>query len=179
MGLAIALLTISDTRTLADDTSGNQLQCSRKPPTISYDGNYALMIATDPRGAEPLIADPEVDVVITSGTGLTGRDGTPKPWLLSWTKQSKARRTVSRAVVREHGTSTPQPLPRRRGESFVFVLPDPDAVTAWERLIRAQLDADTDPATWPTQSQIEGMSCIPQNGIGIVTAGVGMQAPTC
>ena len=81
MGLAIALLTISDTRTLADDTSGNQLQCSLEAADhqlherkLCPDDRYRIRAELS-----RWIADPEVDVVITSGgTGLTGRDGTPE-----------------------------------------------------------------------------------------------------
>ena len=46
MALSIALLTISDTRSLADDSSGDQLQRSLKPPTIAFTSdNSARMIA--------------------------------------------------------------------------------------------------------------------------------------
>src|SRR3546814_6078021 len=77
----IAVLTISDTRTLADDKSGDRLV-----EMITRDGHTvaARAIVTDDcdRIAAALkahIADPEIDCVITTGgTGVTGRDVTPE-----------------------------------------------------------------------------------------------------
>ena len=81
MGLSIALLTISDTRTLAEDSSGDQLQRSLEAAghrlherQLCPDDRYRIRAELS-----RWIADPAVDVVITSGgTGLTGRDGTPE-----------------------------------------------------------------------------------------------------
>ena len=81
MGLAIALLTISDTRSLADDASGDQLQLCLEQ--AGHRLNERMLCADDRYRIRAelsrWIADPNVDVVITSGgTGLTGRDGTPE-----------------------------------------------------------------------------------------------------
>ena len=153
MGLAIALLTISDTRTLADDASGNQLQvCLEKA------GHHLVerMLCADDRyriraELSRWIADPGVDVVITSGgTGLTGRDGTPEAVEPLLDKTIDGFGELFRVLSFENiGTSTLQSrcLAGVANGTFVFVLPGSlDAVTtAWERLIRAQLDAETRP----------------------------------
>ena len=153
MGLAIALLTISDTRTLADDASGNQLQvCLEKA------GHHLIerMLCADDRyriraELSRWIADPGVDVVITSGgTGLTGRDGTPEAVEPLLDKTIDGFGELFRVLSFESiGTSTLQSrcLAGVANGTFVFVLPGSlDAVTtAWERLIRAQLDAETRP----------------------------------
>src|SRR5712691_5478946 len=81
LAVNIALLTVSDTRSAADDRSGNTLQeraeqaghkiAARK---IVRD-EFADIVAQ----LKVWIADPEIDVVIsTGGTGVTGRDVTPE-----------------------------------------------------------------------------------------------------
>src|ERR1044071_4032183 len=78
----IALLTVSDTRSAADDRSGNTLAelaqvaghriAARKIIRDEFDEIAAQLRAW--------VADPEIDVVIsTGGTGVTGRDATPEP----------------------------------------------------------------------------------------------------
>jgi molybdenum cofactor biosynthesis protein B len=138
VSLAIALLTVSDTRTLADDHSGDalaerlqaaghRLQERRLVPDDRYRIRAEL---------SRWIADPAVQVVISSGgTGLTGRDGTPE--------------AVAPLLDKTIGTSTLQSraLAGVANGTVIFVLPGSlDAVqTAWDRLIRAQLDAETRP----------------------------------
>ena len=153
MGLSIALLTISDTRTLADDSSGDQLQRSLEDTghrlqerQLCPDDRYQIR-----RELSRWIADPAVDVVITSGgTGLTGRDGTPEAVAPLLDKRIEGFGELFRVLSFESiGTSTLQSrcLAGVANGTFVFVLPGSlDAVTtAWDRLIRAQLDADTQP----------------------------------
>ena len=153
MGLSIALLTISDTRTLAEDCSGDQLQRSLedaghhlKERQLCPDDRYQIR-----RELSRWIADPAVDVVITSGgTGLTGRDGTPEAVSPLLDKTIEGFGELFRVLSFESiGTSTLQSrcLAGVANSTFVFVLPGSlDAVTtAWNRLIRAQLDADTQP----------------------------------
>ncbi len=77
----IAVLTVSDSRTIEDDKSGRTLQ-----ELIEADGHRVVRreILRDEQAAieaklRALAADPEVDVVIsTGGTGVTGRDVTPE-----------------------------------------------------------------------------------------------------
>ena len=153
MGLAIALLTISDSRTLADDTSGDQLQRSIEAAghrlqerQICADDRYQIR-----RELSRWIADAAVDVVISSGgTGLTGRDGTPEAVGPLLDKTIDGFGELFRVLSFESiGTSTLQSrcLAGVANGTFVFVLPGSlDAVTtAWDRLIRAQLDEETRP----------------------------------
>ena len=97
------------------------------------------------------IADPAVQVMISSGgTGLTGRDGTPEAVapLLDKTMHGFGElfRMLSFQTI---GTSSLQSrcLAGVANGTLIFVLPGSlDAVsTAWDRLIRAQLDAETLP----------------------------------
>ena len=153
MGLAIALLTISDTRSLADDASGDhllgQLQAAGhhlQERSLCADDRYQIRAELS-----RWIADPAVDVVITSGgTGLTGRDGTPEAVGPLLDKTIDGFGELFRVLSFEHiGTSTLQSrcLAGVANGTFIFVLPGSlDAVsTAWDRLIRDQLDADTRP----------------------------------
>jgi molybdopterin adenylyltransferase len=79
--LRIAVLTISDTRTLEDDTSGNIL-CERVKAaghTLAKRKIIVDEIEKIRAGAKALIDDETVDVIVsTGGTGLTGRDVTPE-----------------------------------------------------------------------------------------------------
>lgn len=153
MGLAIALLTISDTRTLAEDASGDQLQRSieqaghrLRERKLCADDRYTIRAELS-----RWIADPGVDVVITTGgTGLTGRDGTPEAVQPLLDKTIDGFGELFRVLSFESiGTSTLQSrcLAGVANGTFVFVLPGSlDAVTtAWELLIHAQLDPETRP----------------------------------
>ena len=81
MSLAIALLTVSDTRTLEDDRSGDALQ--QRLEAAGHRLVQRLLVPDDRyqirSEVSRWIADAGVQVVISSGgTGLTGRDGTPE-----------------------------------------------------------------------------------------------------
>jgi|TARA_E500000178_G_scaffold197990_1_gene196004 molybdenum cofactor biosynthesis protein B len=153
LGLSIALLTISDTRSLADDASGDHLQNSLeaaghrlKERALCPDDRYRIRAELS-----RWIADADVDVVISSGgTGLTGRDGTPEAVAPLLDKTIDGFGELFRVLsFQSIGTSTLQSrcLAGVANGTFVFVLPGSlDAVTtAWDRLIRAQLDPQTRP----------------------------------
>ena len=81
MSLAIALLTVSDMRTLEDDRSGDALQ--QRLESAGHRLVQRLLVPDDRyqirSEVSRWIADAGVQVVISSGgTGLTGRDGTPE-----------------------------------------------------------------------------------------------------
>jgi len=151
--LAIALLTVSDTRTLADDRSGDALQQRLEAAghrlherAIVPDNRYRIRAELS-----RWIADPVVQVVISSGgTGLTGRDGTPEAVSPLLDKTIEGFGELFRVLSFETiGTSTLQSrcLAGVANGTVIFVLPGSlDAVeTAWDRLIAAQLNADTRP----------------------------------
>ena len=151
--LSIALLTVSDTRTLAEDRAGDALQRRLEAAghclaerRICPDDRYKIRACVS-----AWIADDTVQVVITSGgTGLTGRDGTPEAIEPLLDKCIDGFGELFRVLSFETiGTSSLQSrcLAGVANGSIVFVLPGSlDAVeTAWDRLIQAQLDATTQP----------------------------------
>ena len=151
--LSIALLTISDSRTLENDPSGDLLQQRLidaghhlQTRAICPDDRYRIRAIVS-----QWIVDSDVDVVITTGgTGLTGRDGSPEAIgpLLDKTIDGFGElfRVLSYQSI---GTSSLQSrcLAGVANGTFLFVLPgSEDAVsTAWDRLIAAQLNPDTHP----------------------------------
>ena len=154
MGLAIALLTVSDTRTLAEDHSGEALVGRLSAAghrlvdrALVPDDRYRIRAAIS-----QWIADPAVQVVISSGgTGLTGRDGTPEAVAPLLDKTIEGFGELFRVLSFETiGTSSLQSrcLAGVANGTVIFVLPGSlDAVqTAWDRLIAAQLDATTKPS---------------------------------
>jgi molybdenum cofactor biosynthesis protein B len=153
LSLAIALLTVSDTRTLADDRSGDALQQRLQAQghrlvdrRLVPDNRYLIRAELS-----RWIADPAVQVVITSGgTGLTGRDGTPEALAPLLDKTIEGFGELFRVLSFETiGTSTLQSrcLAGVANGTIIFVLPGSlDAVeTAWDRLIAAQLNPATRP----------------------------------
>lgn len=146
--VGIAVLTVSDTRTPADDRSGDTLAAR-----IAEAGHVlkARAIATDDR--EKIAAqvrawtlDPEIDVVITTGgTGFTGRDVTPEALEPLFEKRMDGFSQVFHRISYDKiGTSTIQS--RATGgmanATFIFVLPgSPGACKdAWDGILKAQLD---------------------------------------
>ena len=153
LSLTVTLLTVSDTRSLADDPSGDALRERLQAAghrllerTLVGDDRYRIREVLS-----RWIADPAVQVVISSGgTGLTGRDGTPEAVAPLLDKTIDGFGEVFRALSFETiGTSSLQSrcLAGVANGTLIFVLPGSlDAVqTAWDRLIRAQLDAGTRP----------------------------------
>jgi len=153
VSLAIALLTVSDTRTLEDDRSGDALQQRLEAAGHRLVGR---LLVPDDRyqirsEVSRWIADAGVQVVISSGgTGLTGRDGTPEAVAPLLEKTIEGFGELFRVLSFETiGTSSLQSraLAGVANGTVIFVLPGSlDAVqTAWDRLISAQLDEDTRP----------------------------------
>ena len=151
--LSIALLTISDSRTLENDPSGDLLQ-----ERLLGAGHqlHSREICTDDRyriraSVSQWIVDSTVDVVITSGgTGLTGRDGSPEAVAPLLDKSIDGFGELFRVLsFQTIGTSSLQSrcIAGVANGTFVFVLPgSQDAVTtAWDRLIADQLNIETQP----------------------------------
>ena len=153
MSLAIALLTVSDTRTLEDDRSGDALQ--QRLEAAGHRLVQRLLVPDDRyqirSEVSRWIADAGVQVVIISGgTGLTGRDGTPEAVAPLLDKTIDGFGELFRVLSFETiGTSSLQSraLAGVANGTVIFVLPGSlDAVqTAWDRLISAQLNEDTRP----------------------------------
>ncbi|MCL4146423.1 UNVERIFIED_CONTAM: hypothetical protein GTU68_001807 [Idotea baltica] len=145
----IALLTISDTRTTADDTSGQLLRSRIEAEkhviadqTIVRDDKYAIRAQLS-----QWIADPEIQAIITTGgTGLTGRDGTPEAVKVLFDKEiegfGELFRQLSYDVIR---TSTVQSraIAGVANGTFIFCLPGSSGAckTGWDEILKDQLDA--------------------------------------
>ncbi|MGQ0671255.1 MAG: molybdenum cofactor biosynthesis protein B [Hyphomicrobium sp.] len=144
----IAVLTMSDTRALADDKSGNTLA-----ELITAAGHIAAAralvkddVAAIRAKVEGWIADPEIDVVITTGgTGFTGRDVTPEAVRPLFEKEIDGFSTVFHMLsFQKIETSTIQSRAcggLARG-TYIFCLPgSPGACRdAWEGILKWQLD---------------------------------------
>ncbi len=151
--LALCVLTVSDTRTPADDTSGDAL-CTALADAghflheraIVRDDKYAMRALVS-----RWIADEAVDgILVTGGTGFTGRDSTPEALIPLLDKQMPGFGELFRVLsFEEIGTSTLQSraFAGLANATFLFALPGSTSAcrTAWERIIRAQLDARTRP----------------------------------
>ena len=144
----IAVLTVSDTRSAADDRSGDTLV---ERLTKAGHKLAARLILPDERLliAERLrqwCADPEVDVVIsTGGTGLTGRDVTVEAHRDVYEKEIEAFSTVfTIASMKKIGTSAVQS--RATGGvangTYLFALPGSTGACkdAWDEILVHQLD---------------------------------------
>jgi molybdopterin adenylyltransferase len=144
----IAVLTVSDTRTPADDRSGDTLV-----DRLTGAGHHlaARTIVTDDRAliADQLrvwIADKGVDVILTTGgTGLTGRDVTVEAHRDVYEKEIEAFGTVFTIVsMQKIGTSAVQSRACGgvAGGTYLFALPgSPGACRdAWDEILRWQLD---------------------------------------
>ena len=154
--LNIAVLTVSDTRALADDKSGQTLADRllaaghRLAPREIVTDDVEAIRSTIRRW----IADAGVDVVITTGgTGFTGRDVTPEAIEPLFEKRmdgfSIAFHMLSHAKI---GTSTIQSRATAgvAGTTFVFCLPgSPGACRdGWDGILVHQLDYRTKPCNF-------------------------------
>jgi molybdopterin adenylyltransferase len=144
----IAVLTVSDTRTQADDKSGDALA-----DMIGAAGHrvVARLIVQDDRASivtqlRRWIADPAIDVVIsTGGTGVTGRDVTPEAFHDVYEKEIAGFGELFRWLsYQKVGTSTIQSRATAgvAGGTYLFALPgSPSACRdGWEDIISHQLD---------------------------------------
>ena len=156
--LHLCVLTVSDTRTAADDTSGDYLVRALAAAghrlggrALLPDDRYRLRAQVS-----QWIADDAVDgILVTGGTGFTGRDSTPEALLPLLDKEMPGFGELFRSIsFDEIGTSTLQSraFAGLANGTFVFALPGSTSAcrTAWERIIQAQLDACTRPCNLAT-----------------------------
>ena len=146
--LNIAVLTVSDSRTEADDRSGRLLV-----ERLTETGHRLAGRAIVPDDAERIagqlrvwIEDPEVDVVIsTGGTGVTGRDVTPEAFERVYEKRIEGFGELFRMIsYRKVGTSALQSRATAgvaKG-TYLFALPgSPGACRdGWDEILVHQLD---------------------------------------
>lgn len=151
--LSIAVLTVSDTRTVDTDTSG-ALLVSRIEDAGHALGDRALEpddIYRIRATVSAWIADPGIQVIITTGgTGVTGRDGTPEAIAPLLDKVIEGfGEQFRRLSWDEIGTSTVQSrcLAGVANGTYIFCLPGSTGAcaTGWDQLIAAQLDHRTRP----------------------------------
>ncbi len=154
--LNIAVLTISDTRTEADDKSGRILQEGAEAAghrvvekAIVRDDVYQMRAVFS-----RWIADPEVHVVIsTGGTGITARDSTPEAVMPLLEKPIEGFGELFRAIsLEEIGSSAIQSraIAGLTNRTLIFCLPGSGSAcrTGWEKILKAQLDHRTRPCNF-------------------------------
>jgi molybdenum cofactor biosynthesis protein B len=144
----IAVMTVSDSRSEADDTSGRTLverlgdaghRLAEK--LIVPDDIYRLREA-----ASRWIADPDINVIITTGgTGMTGRDSTPEAIRPLLDKELEGIGELFRWLsYRDIKTSTvaSRALGGVANGTFIFCLPGSTGAcrTGWDEIIAPQLD---------------------------------------
>ncbi len=146
--LKIAVLTVSDTRELADDKSGATLieRIKAAGHVLAERGIVQDDIETIRRRVKDWIEDKFIDVVITTGgTGFTGRDVTPEAVEPLFEKRMDGFATMFFLVSeRKIGTSAIQTRATAgvANATYVFCLPgSPGACKdAWDEILRFQLD---------------------------------------
>lgn len=147
--LSVAVLTVSDTRARENDTSGDYLVQALEAEghltsarAIVRDDIYQIRAILS-----AWIADAAIDVVlITGGTGFSGRDSTPEAVLPLFDKCIDGFGEVFRALsYAEIGSSTIQSraLAGFANNTVIFCMPGSTGAcrTAWTGLIREQLDS--------------------------------------
>ena len=146
--LSIAILTVSDTRTIETDSSGALLVERLKKAghqlgdhQINPDDIYRIRATVS-----AWIADPGIDAIITTGgTGFTGRDVTPEALEPLFDKRMDGFSAVFQRISYDKiGTSTIQSRATAGliHQTFVFVLPgSPGACKdAWDGILEGQFD---------------------------------------
>lgn len=153
ISLNLAVLTISDSRTEADDTSGKTLvdrvnEAGHKvvDKKIVTDDIYNIRAAIS-----AWIADPKIHAIVTTGgTGVTGRDGTPEAIQPLLDKEIEGFGEMFRMIsYDEIKTSALQSraIAGVANGTYIFCLPGSSGAcrTGWDSIIKAQLDHRTAP----------------------------------
>jgi molybdenum cofactor biosynthesis protein B len=156
--LHIAVLTLSDSRTLAEDKSGAYL--AKALESVGHHLAARELIPDDLYQMRALvscwIADPQIQVILTTGgTGVTGRDSTPEAITPLLDKEIEGFGELFRQLsFAEIGPSTLQSrtLAGQANGTLIFCLPGSTGAcrTGWEKILAPQLDADTKPCNFVT-----------------------------
>ena len=154
--LGVAVLTVSDTRSLDTDTSGQflvdastEMGHRQQARAIVIDDIYQIRAVLS-----AWIADDDVDaVVITGGTGFSGRDSTPEAVAPLFDKSIDGFGEIFRALsFEEIGSSTVQSraIAGMANDTVIFCVPGSTGAckTAWNGLIREQLDSTHSPCNF-------------------------------
>ncbi|EAW30047.1 molybdenum cofactor biosynthesis protein B [marine gamma proteobacterium HTCC2143] len=154
--LGVAVLTVSDTRSEDNDTSGQYLVESLKQEghqlidkQIVIDDIYKIRAV-----ASQWIANASVQaILVTGGTGFTGRDSTPEAISVLFDKTVEGFGELFRYLsYDEIGTSTVQSraLAGLANETVIFCMPGSTGAcqTAWGKIIREQLDSSYRPCNF-------------------------------
>jgi len=151
--LGIAVLTVSDTRTEADDKSGQLLV--KRLETEGHSLADKQIVPDDKFQIRAAISswciDDDVQVILTTGgTGVTGRDGTPEAVSVLLDKLIEGFGETFRAIsYQQIGTSTMQSraIAGVANGKYIFCIPGSSGAcaTAWDDLINKQLDYRTRP----------------------------------
>ena len=154
--LKVAVLTVSDTRTQETDTSGAFLEEALRDAghdiadrQIVIDDVYQLRAIVS-----QWIAEPGVEVILTTGgTGFSGRDSTPEALAPLFDKTIDGFGEVFRALsLTEIGSSTVQSraLAGLANGTVIFCMPGSTGAcrTAWEGVLRDQLDSEHKPCNF-------------------------------
>ncbi|MFM9943133.1 MAG: molybdenum cofactor biosynthesis protein B [Hyphomicrobiaceae bacterium] len=144
----IAVLTVSDTRTLAEDKSGNTLVEMIKEAGHEVADRAIVRddVAQIRARVQGWIAAPDVDVVITTGgTGFTGRDVTPEAVRPLFEKEIDGFSTVFHIISFakiETSTIQSRACGGLAGGTYIFCLPgSPGACKdGWNGILKWQLD---------------------------------------
>jgi molybdenum cofactor biosynthesis protein B len=149
VSINIAVMTVSDTRTPATDTSGDVL--AERLTALGHKLAERVIIRDDAgliaAKLKQWIADPGVDCVITSGgTGVTGRDVTPEAFKQVWEKEIPGFGELFRWIsLKSIGTSTVQSRATAgvANGTYMFALPgSPSACKdGWDEILKFQLDS--------------------------------------
>jgi len=161
--LNICVLTVSDTRNLVTDTSGQKLQ-----DLLTAAGHhlYARSLVIDDiyqirAVSSNWIADKQAQVIlITGGTGFAGRDSTIEAITPLFDKTVVGFGELFRQISYEEiGTSTIQSRATAgfANRTLIFCLPGSTGActTAWEKIIVEQLDSRQKPCNFVGQLRIE------------------------
>jgi molybdenum cofactor biosynthesis protein B len=166
--LNIAVLTVSDTRDRATDTSGEYLAKSATEQghkvlerDIVIDDIYLIRAKVS-----NYIADPQIQaILITGGTGFTERDSTPEAVAPLFDKEVEGFGELFRHLsYQEIGTSTIQSraLSGLANNTIIFCVPGSTGAckTAWQGIIQPQLDGAQGPCNFvPHLKMSDGVLC--------------------
>ena len=159
--LNIAVLTLSDSRTHENDTSGQYLEDSLLQAGHKLAARELCRdeVYTTRAIVSAWIADPGIDVIIsTGGTGLTLRDSTPQALRPLFDKDIEGFGELFRQLSYDDiGTSTVQSraVAGLANETLVFCLPGSTGAcrTGWDGILKEQLDASHRPCNFAAQTR--------------------------